>query len=88
MKKRLALGFLIVFLFTMLDGGAYAQQRHSGGGGGHGGGSGGKPPVVPEPMSYLIFSVSGATYIGIRYLRARKNAKKLHSQSKNTAEEV
>ena len=37
-----------------------------------------RPPIpIPEPVSILLFVASGATYAGIRYLRARKNSKKI-----------
>ena len=47
-------------------------------------GAGRRPIPVPEPVSILLLVASGGTYAGIRYLRARKNSKKLNNHSHET----
>jgi len=45
---------------------------------------GGRRPIpVPEPVSILLLLASGGTYAGIRYLRARRNSKKLNETNTN-----
>ncbi len=51
-------------------------------------GGGRRPIPVPEPVSILLLLASGGTYAGIRYLRARKNSKKLSKDSHETDENM
>lgn len=74
MRKKLPVGLsMVLFLFAVLVNSVFAGHNH-------GGGSGGNPPVVPEPISCLLFLASGATYAGIRYLRARRKSKDLEKR--------
>lgn len=99
MRKKLMIGlFVVFFLFAAsansvfawgngnggFGGGSGGPGGSNGGGGGKGKGRGGPAPVVPEPMSCLLFLASGATYAGIRYLRARRNSKQLNNHSHKT----
>ena len=49
-------------------------------------GGGSNPPAVPEPVSILLLLASGGTYAGIRYLRTRRNSKKLNRDFHETNE--
>ncbi len=76
--KKVSLGFIIVFLLcTVFISGVFAQSTKGGGR---------RPIPVPEPVSILLFLASGGTYAGIRYLRARKNSKKLSKHFHETDE--
>lgn len=66
MRKKLKIGLTVFFLSSSVFANSVFAE--------FGGGS--NPPVVPEPVSCLLFLASGATYAGIRYLRARRNSKK------------
>lgn len=44
------------------------------------------PIPAPEPVSMLLLLASGGTYAGIRYLRARRDARKSNNHSNETNE--
>lgn len=66
-EKKVNVGLFVVFLLFAAS--AYSAF------GGFGGGKGGRAPVVPEPMSCLLFLASGAAYAGIKVSEGKKEFK-------------
>ena len=77
-EKMLVIGFVISLLIGIVTvNSVYADNNKGGGKGGN------PPPCIPEPVSILLLLASGATYAGIRYLRARRNSKNLNETNTN-----
>ena len=77
-EKMLVIGFVISLLIGIVTvNSVYADNNKGGGKGGN------PPPCIPEPVSMLLLLASGGTYAGIRYLRARRNSKKLNETNTN-----
>lgn len=77
--KKIFLCFIALFFTSLVFiGGTFADNPTGGG----------RRPIVPEPVNCLLFLASGATYAGIRYLRARMNARKFdkHSHDNTTGQ--
>ena len=68
--RKMMVGLLTAFILSVsISSNVFADGR--------------RPIPVPEPVSVLLLLASGGTYAGIRYLRARRNSKKLNETNTN-----
>lgn len=68
MVKKLLTGLLIILLLAGTTNSALAKGKGKGKR---------RPPVTPEPISSLLFLTSGATYLGMRIWKRKRNVKLL-----------